>query len=93
MEDEFYNLVNQIHNKIERGEKQFRLMDDKVAWNRFCASVYAIEDAQCAIDAYCEMPFLMIQRESTYTFMDCYKHSFYNKMQPMDCPLLCVQKE
>lgn len=57
MEDEFYNLVNQIHNKIERGEKQFRLMDDKVAWNRFCASVYAIEDAQCAIDAYCEMPF------------------------------------
>ena len=57
MQDEFYGLVNEIHDKIERGEKRFRLMDDKIAWNRFCASIYAIEDAQFAIDAYSEFPF------------------------------------
>ena len=57
MQDEFYVLINDIRGKIERGEKRFRLMDDKIAWNRFSASIYAIEDAQFAIDAYSELPF------------------------------------
>lgn len=57
MSEEFYDLVQKVHDKMERGEKQFSLMDDKIKWNRFCASIYAIVDSQCAIDAYCELPF------------------------------------
>lgn len=57
MSEEFYDLVQKVHDKMERGEKQFLLMGDKIKWNRFCASIYAIVDSQCAIDAYCELPF------------------------------------
>lgn len=57
MSDEVYTLIHQVQEKIERGENFYILMENGIAWNRFCASIYAIEDAQFAIDAYCELPF------------------------------------
>lgn len=41
-----------VREKIERGEKYYALLNDKSKWNQYCASLYAIEDAQCAIEAY-----------------------------------------
>ena len=57
MSEEVYRLIRQVQEKIERGENFYTLMENGIAWNRFCASIYAIEDAQFAIDAYCELPF------------------------------------
>ncbi|MEG1856923.1 MAG: hypothetical protein RR231_15710 [Acinetobacter sp.] len=57
MSKEFYALIRKVRDKIERGKMHFSLMTDKIKWNRFCASIYAIEDSQCAIDAYCDLPF------------------------------------
>lgn len=57
MSEEVYTLIHQVQEKIERGENFYILMENGIAWNRFCASIYAIEDAQFAIDAYCELPF------------------------------------
>lgn len=40
-----------------RGDKQIKMIKDRPLWNQFCASLYAIEDAQMAIDAYWREPY------------------------------------
>jgi len=57
MLNKVYDIVQKIRDKIERGQKYYLLMSNKINWNQFCASIYAIEDSQCAIDAYRELPF------------------------------------
>lgn len=52
MEVDFYSTLESVREKIERGEKYYALLNDKSKWNQYCASLYAIEDAQCAIEAY-----------------------------------------
>lgn len=57
MDLDFYDLLEAVHRKMERGEKYYTLLSDKPKWNQLCASLYAIEDAQSAIDAYTEYEF------------------------------------
>lgn len=52
MEVDFYSTLESVREKIERGEKYYALLNDKSKWNQYCASLYAIEDAQCAIEAF-----------------------------------------
>ena len=57
MEVDFYSTLESVREKIERGEKYYALLNDKSKWNQYCASLYAIEDAQCAIEAYTSYEF------------------------------------
>lgn len=57
MEMDFYSAIESVREKIERGEKYYALLNDKPKWNQYCASLYAIEDAQCAIEAYTSYEF------------------------------------
>lgn len=57
MEVDFYSALESVREKIERGEKYYALLNDKPKWNQYCASLYAIEDAQCAIEAYTSYEF------------------------------------
>lgn len=57
MEVDFYSTLESVREKIERGEKYYALLNDKPKWNQYCASLYAIEDAQCAIEAYTSYEF------------------------------------
>lgn len=57
MEKDFYGLMDDIHNKMEKGKSYYDLLSDKTKWNQLCASLYTIEDAQSAISAYSETDF------------------------------------
>lgn len=57
MKNEIYDKIRKVRDKMDRGEKPFKLMHDKDVWGRLCASLYTIEDSQSAIDAYCEQRF------------------------------------
>lgn len=57
MDLDFYDLLEAVHRKMERGEKYYTLLSDKPKWNQLCTSLYTIEDAQCAIDAYVSYDF------------------------------------
>lgn len=47
-----YELAEKIRLHISRTEKQNRLLANTTNWQRCCASLDIIEDAQCAIDYY-----------------------------------------
>lgn len=57
MELQFYELMDSIRSKMDRGKKHYDLLENKPKWNQLCASLYAIEDAQSAIDAYVSYDF------------------------------------
>lgn len=57
MDANFYDLVDLIRKKMERGKNFYSLLADKPKWNQLCASLYAIVDAQSAIDAYTELEY------------------------------------
>lgn len=83
MEVDFYSTLESVREKIERGEKYYALLNDKSKWNQYCASLYAIEDAQCAIEAYTSYEFPTDIKGKYLYIYGLLQALFYNKTRQM----------